>query len=120
MSLMISVSCDELLQLFGGVGLTCRFTDQERLALSTTPVVETPQRVFAYPVPADNSALTLSNLKTIFGTNPLRQPSFFEHPWYLEEEFIQTPANPGWHAVLMDVLPESLNQSSNYIHSLTQ
>src|SRR5688572_13815973 len=100
MSLTISVSPDEVGLLLAGKGIPCRFTEQERMDLSTTPVVSAPQNVFAYPVPEDNSGLTISNLRKMFGTDPRHPPSFHDHPWYQDEAFTKVPAATGWHLLL--------------------
>lgn len=118
MSLTFSVSTDEMERLLGKAGVRCVFTEQERVSYSTTPVVDPAARVFAYPIPADNSALTLSNLRNTFGTDPRQQPSFFDHPWYVNEGFMGVRASPGWHVLSMDVLEDSINQPPAYIRSV--
>ena len=118
MSLIISLGIDEVEDSLNSVGVACKFTHSERLAMTTTPVVNTAGRVLAYPTPSDNEALTLLNLRTMFGTDPRQQPSFFDHPWYLDEGFVTQPLTPGWHMVFMDVVPESVNQPIHYIRSL--
>ena len=118
MSLIISLSIDEVEDRLNSAGVVCKFTHSERLAMATTPVVTTSGRALVYPTPGRNEALNLLNLRNMFGTDPRQQPSFFDHPWYLGENFVNQPLAPGWHAILMDVVPESVNQSANYIRSL--
>ncbi len=118
MSLTISLTADQVEQRFLGLGIPSRFTPDERLKFSTTPVVMNERTVFGFPTPADNSALTLSNLKTIVGTDPTHQPAFFDHPWYADEPFMASPCTPGWHFLLMDVCPESISQPIDYVRRL--
>ena len=120
MSLTISLTVDQVEQRFRGLGIPCRFTPDEHLKFSTTPVVENGKAVFGFPTPADNSALTLSNLKTIVGTDPAHQPAFFEHPWYAAEPFMVNPCTPGWHFLMMDVHPDSVGQPVNYVRRLKE
>ena len=118
MSLTISLTVDQVEQRFLSLGILARFSPDERLKFSTTPVVKNESLVFGFPTPLDNSGLTLSNLKAIVGTNPTHQPAFFEHPWYADEAFMESPCTPGWHFVLMDVHPESIGQPINYVDRL--
>jgi len=118
MSLTISLTADQVEQRFRGLGIPSRFSQEERLKFSTTPVVKNKDVVFGFPTPADNSGLTLSHLKAIVGTDPAHQPAFFEHPWYADESFMENPCAPGWHFLLMDVHPESVGQPINYVGRL--
>src|SRR4029079_6188124 len=95
MSLMISITSEEVESILGTVGVRCSFSPAERVFFSTTPVVDTDQPAFLYPIPADNSHLTLSNLKNLFGVDPKRPPSFFDHPWYATQDFMKIPALSG-------------------------
>ena len=118
MSLTISLTSEQVEQRFINLGIPSRFTPDERLRFSTTPVVNSPYKLFGFPTPADNQALTLSSIKTIVGTDPAKQPAFFEHPWYADEPFTASPCTPGWHFLLMDVDPESINQPIDYVRRL--
>jgi hypothetical protein len=118
MSLTISLTVDQVEQRFRGLGIPSRFTPDERLKYSTTPVVENEHMLFGFPTPADNSTLTLSNLKTIVGTDPSRQPAFFDHPWYANEPFMASLCTPGWHFLLTDVYPGSISQPIDYVRRL--
>jgi hypothetical protein len=118
MSQTISITPEEFERALNNVGVACRFSQEELLTFSTIPIVDLGERVLAYPVPTDNDRLTLSVLKTAFGSNPQRQPSFFDHPWYSNEDFMSKPAQPGWHLLMMDVLPESISQPPDYIRSV--
>jgi hypothetical protein len=53
------------------------------------------------------------------GTNPSKPPSFFDHPWYLEEPFAQINCPAGWHILHSTVLPESISQPIHYASSLS-
>ena len=118
MSLTISLTADQVEQRFSGLGIPSRFTPDERLRFSTTPVVNFRQRLFGFPTPANNQALTLSSIKRIAGTDAAKQPAFFDHPWYADEPFTATPCPPGWHFLLMDVDPESVSQPIDYVRRL--
>jgi hypothetical protein len=120
MSLTISLTAEQVEQLLSRLAIPCRFTPEERLSFSTTPVVSGDGPLFAFPTPADNSGLTLSNLRTIVGVDPAHQPAFFDHPWYADESFMTTACPPGWHFLLMEVIPESVNQSIDYARRLKE
>src|SRR4030095_2436540 len=96
--------------------IRCAFTPDERVLYQTTPLVTAPVPVFAFPTPADND-LSLSHIKDCVGTDPAHQPSFFEHPWYQDEEFMKTRCPAGWHFISMDVLTDSIQQPANYVNS---
>lgn len=115
---MISLSPDEVERRFAVLGIPNRFTSQEKQSLSTTPLVEHGDRVFVFPTPEDCTEFNILKLREILGTNPARQPSFFDHPWYLEEPFATQDCEPGWHALTMDVIPESISKPINYSSSL--
>ena len=119
MSLTICLTAEQVEQHLGALGIVCRFTPEERATFSTTPVVSRPERVFAFPTPAGNESLTISNIKTCVGGDPRHQPCIFDHPWYENEEFVQTRCPGGWHVLTMDVLPESIQQPVHYLRSST-
>jgi hypothetical protein len=54
----------------------------------------------------------------VVGVDPKRQPSFFEHPWYEGEAFMDTPCPPGWHFLTTEPLSGSIQQPLSYIRSL--
>jgi hypothetical protein len=118
MSLTISLTAEQIEQRLRGLGIPCRFTPDEHWKYSTTPVVASEYGAFGFPTPEDNSELTLSNIKTIVGTDPARQPAFFEHPWYANEPFMTNRCTPGWHFLLMDVHPGSIGQPIDYVRRL--
>ena len=113
---MISLSPDEVERRFALLGIPNRFMSQEKRTL-TTDIVDIPG-VIAFPTPSDASGLNILNLRRILGTNPSKQPSFFDHPWYLEEPFGQEDCPPGWHLLHSSVLPDSISQPINYASSL--
>jgi hypothetical protein len=118
MSLTISLTPDQVEQRLATLGIPCHFTDAERVALGTTPVVSRAERVFGFATPAEHSVLTLSNIKNKVGVDPRRQPSFFEHPWYENESFMFTPCPPGWHFLTMEPISGSVLQPIDYVRSL--
>ena len=118
MSLTISLTPDQVEQRLAALHIGCRFTADERIAYATTPVVNGPERLFAYPIPSDNSLLTLSNIKNYAGTDPKRQPSFFDHPGYQTEVFMSTRGAPGWHILAMEPIPGSIQKPVDYLRSL--
>jgi hypothetical protein len=115
MSLSISLTTEHVEQRLSRLGIPCRFTAEESSAFLTTPVVSGPMPLFAFPIPADNSLLTLSNIKKCVGSDPARQPSIFDHPWFREEAFMSSPCTPGWHFISMDVAPDSIGQPIDYV-----
>ena len=115
---MICLSPDEVERRFAILGIPNRFTDSEKQALSTTSLGEHEGRIFVFPTPVAKSGLNILKLREIVGTDPAKQPSFFDHPWYLEEAFGRLDCEPGWHALYMDVLPDSISKSINYSSSL--
>jgi hypothetical protein len=117
MSLTISLTPAQVEQRFEKLRIDCRFTEEERRKLTTTPVVSTAERVFGFPIPAGNSTLTLRNIKNLVGADPRRQPSFFEHPWYEDETFMATPCPPGWHFLTMEPVSGSIHQPVDYLRS---
>jgi len=117
-SLTICLTPHDVEQRLATLGIPCSFGPEETSAFATTPVVARAERTFAFPTPAANGSLNLKYIKSCVGTNPARQPSFFEHPWYAEEGFMDTNCQPGWHVVMMDVLEDSIQRPANYLHSV--
>ena len=117
-SLTICLTPQDVEQRLGTLGIACSFSPEEASAFATTPVVARPERTFAFPTPAANGSLNLKYIKSCVGTNAARQPSFFEHPWYAEEAFMDRNCQPGWHVVMMDVLEDSIQHPANYLHSV--
>jgi hypothetical protein len=115
---MISWSPDEVERRFALLGIPNRFTPQEKTH-STTDIVTDETDVIAFPTPEAADGLNILNLRVILGTNPAKQPSFFDHPWYLEESFARINCPPGWHVLHTSVLPDSLSQPIHYVRSLT-
>ena len=115
---------NEVERRFALLGIPNRFTEDEKQRL-TTGLVPSDQgtsvslsSIIGFATPGERSGLNILNLKAICGTDPSRQPSFFDHPWYREEIFAREDCAPGWHLLLMDVLPESILQPINYARSL--
>ena len=115
---MILLSPDEVERRFAILGIPNQFTAEEKQSLNTTPLVEHVGRVCIFPTPAERAGLNILKLRKIIGTNPAKQPSFFDHPWYLDEPFAKEDCAPGWHALTMDVLPESVSKPINYSSSV--
>ena len=99
------------------LGIECAFTPQEKEEFATTPLVNRPERIFAFPTPRENRSLSLSNIKSCVGSDPAHRPSLFEHPWYQHEEFFQSKCPPGWHFLMMDVMQDSIQQPLDYLRS---
>jgi len=114
---MISWSPDEVERRFSLLGIPNRFTPQEKTN-NTTDIVSSEADVIAFPTPDAAEGLNILNLRRILGTNPAKQPSFFDHPWYLEEPFAQVNCTPGWHVLHTGVWPDSLSQPIHYASSL--
>ena len=100
------------------MGIPNQFTDAEKEELDTMPIVPISDGVIGFPTPQDRSGLNILNLRHILGTTPSKQPSFFDHPWYLDEPFAGEDCTPGWHFLQMSVLPDSIAQTVNYSVSL--
>ena len=115
---MISLSPDEVERRFAILGISNRFTPREKTALATTSIVQTRAEMMAFAIPEANTGLNILALKQILGTDPSKPPSFFEHPWYLDEAFIREDCAPGWHCLYTNVLPDSISQPINYANSL--
>jgi hypothetical protein len=115
---MICLSPDEVERRFAILRIPNRFTRQEKLALSTTSLGERAGNIFVFPTPITYAGLNILKLREIIGTSRVHQPSFFDHPWYLQEPFGHRDCAPGWHALRMDVLPDSISKPINYSSSL--
>jgi len=115
---MISLSPNEVERRFALLCIPNRFTDEEKQELATTQIVQATDGVIAFPTPVGNEGLNILKLRAILGTDPSKQPAFFDHPWYLEEAFATADCQPGWHLVHMNVLPDSVSQPVNYFRSL--
>jgi hypothetical protein len=115
---MICLSPNEVERRFAILRIPNRFTSREKHTLSTTSLGEHEGAIFVFPTPIASADLNILTLRGIVGTNPARQPSFFDHPWYLEEPFGRLDCEPGWHALSMDVLPDSISKPINYSSSL--
>jgi len=115
---MICLSPDEVARRFNLLGIPNRFTNEEKQSFSTTSLVEHESRIFAFPSPPACAGLNILKLREIVGTDASRQPSFFDHPWYLDEAFGRVDSEPGWHALHMDVLADSISKPFNYSSSL--
>jgi hypothetical protein len=116
---MISLSPHEVEHRFELLGIPNRFSLQEKEALSTTDVV-TNDAVIAFPTPQANDGLNILKLRHLLGTDPSKPPSFFDHPWYLDEAFARENCTAGWHYIYAAVLPESISQPVYYIDRLQQ
>jgi hypothetical protein len=111
---MISLSAAEVERRFGLMGIPNRFSEAEKAELETTSIVDLPGDVIGFPTPRLNSGLNVLNLRKILGTDPSRLPSFFDHPWYLDEAFAQEDCPPGRHFLYTGVVPDSISQPIHY------
>ena len=117
---MICLPPSEIERRFALLGIPNQFSKTEKQALATTPIVEPGERVFGFPTPEANAGLNLLNLREILGTDRAKPPSFFDHPWYLNEPFGRDDCDPGWHFLYTEVLPDSISQPVDYASSLTR
>ena len=116
---MISLDPNEVERRFALLGIPNRFTPEEKDQLvQTTPIVSDAEQVIVFATPKTNSGLNILNLRSLLGTDPSNPPSFFDHPWYLEESFAKQNCEPGWHCLYAVGLPDSISQSINYANSL--
>jgi hypothetical protein len=100
------------------MGIPNRFSEAEKTKCSTTSIVDLPDDVIGFPTPEARSGLNILNLRNIFGTDPSKPPSFFDHPWYLDEAFAKEDCEPGWHFLRAAVLPDSISQPIHYARRL--
>ncbi len=114
---MISLSPTQVERRFAAMGIPNRFTETEIAELQTIPIVEATDGIVAFPTPQAQTGLNILNLRKILGTNPLQPPSFFDHPWYLQESFAEHDCEAGWHFLHTRVLPDSISQPVHYIDS---
>ena len=114
---MISLSPDEVERRFALLGIPNRFMAREKASL-TTNIVDIREELIAFPTPSAAEGLNILNLRRILGASPSKQPSFFDHPWYLAESFGQENCSPGWHILHSAVLPDSVSQPIHYASSL--
>src|SRR5262245_6470668 len=115
---MISLTPDEVERRFRLLGLLNRCSELDKRMTATTTIFPEEPDVLALPVPNENVGLNILNLRRLLGTDPSRPPSFFDHPWYLEEQFATEDCSAGWHFVYTNVLSESLSQPFDYADSL--
>jgi hypothetical protein len=115
---MISLSPNDVERLFQTLGIPNRFDADEKRQLTTTGIVAGAADAFAFPTPEDRAGLNILKLREILGTDPSQQPAFFDHPWYLGEEFARQNCSPGWHVLQADVLPDSISRPIDYASSL--
>ena len=119
MPLVKVVTTAETEQIFLKWKLPLKFTSEDqRFLQDTIPVVDDRPGALAFPTPISNKGLNILNLRKLVGVDPSRPPSFFDHPWYLEESFGLKDCIPGWHVIQMDVVPESIEKPHNYYYSL--
>ena len=111
------LSPQEVQQLLDRMGIRARFTQAEIESLNSDKV-QNKQGFITFPTPEDHSALSILNLRKAVGTDPSREPVFFDHPWYLEEPFGNIGCEPGWHSVAMAVTPDSVGQPIFYADSI--
>jgi len=115
---MISLTPDEVESRFRSLGVSNRFSEREKRSIATTGIVREEPDLLAFPTPNENVGLNILNLRRLLGTDPSEPPSFFDHPWYLEEPFAKEDCSAGWHYIYTNVLPESLSQPLDYANSL--
>jgi len=120
MSLTISLTPTQVEERLQKLDIPGRFTPAELTLYSSIPDISSKSSLFGFPTPAENSSLVLSKIKEIVGTDSKRPPSFFEHPWYANEPFMQAPCPPGWHFISPDVIPESVGEPLNYARRLAE
>src|SRR5262245_18032156 len=115
---MIWLTPDEVERRFRLLGIPNRFSEQEKQLLTTTDIVQDHEGLLAFPVPEVNRGLNILNLRRLIGTDPSKQPCFFDHPWLLDEAFASEDCSSGWHCFYTNVLRDSLSQPLDYANSL--
>jgi hypothetical protein len=119
LSHIISLSAEEVESRFQRLGIPNRFDQLEKERFTTTSIILPDAPIFAFPTPAENAGLNIIRLRQICGTDPRRQPAFFDHPWYLDEAFAQEDCPGGWHCLHLNVLHDSISMPWGYIRSLS-
>jgi hypothetical protein len=115
---MMLVTTGQIEQIFQKWNLPLKFdADEQRQLSNTTHIVDAVDRILGFPTPKANDGLNILNLRRLLGVDPRHPPSFFDHPWYLDEDFARKNCFPGWHFLHMDVTPGSLSKSHNYHYS---
>ena len=112
------LSAERVQAAFSRLRLPFVFTAEELFCYSTTTLVDMPGRILSFPIPENNAGLNILNLRQLIGVDPEHAPSFFDHPWYLNEPFGRADCTPGWHLIHMDPLPDSISQPHDYYRSL--
>src|SRR5262245_753985 len=105
------LSATRVQEAFQKLGLPFKFNGIELDEWHSLPTGFPDSPVLCFPTPESNSGLNVLNLRKLVGVDPRHPPSFFDHPWYLEEPFAHTNCVPGWHLIETSVSPESLEQS---------
>ncbi len=74
--------------------------------------------LFAPPVHADGSPVTIKSLRNLFGVDPeVSQPCFYNQDWYLLEEFAGAPLDARWHLLAKEVMVSARGQDPEAIRS---
>jgi hypothetical protein len=107
----------EVQDIFDRLGIPARFTEAEIEGLSSNKI-QTKKGFITFPTPEENRALSILKLREAVGTDPSREPVFFDHPWYLDEPFGNIGCQPGWHSVAMAVTTDSIGQPIYYADSI--
>jgi len=113
------ITAEQVERILHKWGLPLRFAAHEPSDPPNTTEIVNSARVLAFPTPEDNSGLNILNLRKLLGVNPANPPSFFDHPWYLDESFGRKDCSAGWHLLHMDVIPGSVHQPYNYYSSVS-
>ena len=108
------LSATRVQETFLKLGLPFTFSEIELERFRTAPDGLPHVSILCFPTPESNSGLNVLNLRKLLGVDPKHPPSFFDHPWYLEEAFGHTNCAPGWHVVETGVSPESLERSFDW------
>ncbi len=104
--------------IFKKLQLPFFFTPDDMAALQTFNLIDRDDRTLTFPTPIANDGLNILNLRRLLGVDPGKPPSFFDHPWYLEEEFGQLNCEPGWHRIEIEVHPDSIEKPLDSYRSL--
>ncbi len=107
----------EVQKSFDLLRIPSHFTKTETDRLESANIL-VHEGFLTFPTPEDNSALSILNLRRALGTDPSREPVFYDHPWYLEDAFGSLRCAPGWHSVRMEVTADSIGQPVYYADSI--
>lgn len=86
----------------------------------TAPVLKKHRKsavlIFGVQKFKNGKKMTLNNMRARFGTNPKKEPCFYNQDWYLKEDFAaRETLKPQWYLVGKNVQPDTRGQDPDRI-----